>query len=131
MIRFLAENKDYKVYSSYENVYLKNKAISNNLNEFEKADKLITSHYGDPNNAIIMHSNEHIIVSGCGLSIYDIAKDAEKHILAEPDQITWTNGVYQDATNDELLEFRFVALNKNENFRVFKMNVKTFKIIEL
>ena len=131
MIRFLAENIDYKVYSIYESVYLKTKKSSKNLDNFEESDTLIGVHYGEPNNAIILNSNNHIVVSGCGLSIYEISTKDEKHILSEPDNITWTNVVYQDELDNLQLEFRFVSFNKVNDLRVFKMNLKTQKIIEL
>lgn len=131
MIRYLAENTDYKVYSIYENVYMKNKKTSNNLNDFEESDILIASLYGDPNNAVILHKNNYVIVSGCGLTIYDVSKNSEKHILAEPEDITWTNTVFQDETDDQISEFRFVAFNKSDNLRVFKMNLGTDEIIEM
>lgn len=131
MIRFLAENIDYKIYSIYESVYLKTKKTSNNLDNFEESDLLITAHYGEPNNAIILNTNNHIIISGCGLSIYEISTNEEKHLLSESDNITWTNGVFQDELDDQILEFRFVAFNKTNDLRVFKMNIKTLKIIEL
>jgi hypothetical protein len=131
MIRYLAENTDYKVYSIYENVYLKNKKTSNNFNDFEESDILITSHYGDPNNAIILHKNNYVIVSGCGLTIYDVGKNSEKNILAEPEEITWTNTVFQDETDDQIFEFRFVAFNKSDNLRIFKMNLETYEITEM
>ena len=131
MDRHLAENKDFKVYNICENVYLKNKNTSINLNSFEKTDINIGWHYGDPNNAIIMHKNNYIVVSGCGLLVYDTIKNTEKHILSEVDELTWTQAVFQEQTDDQILEFRFVALNKAGNLRVFKMNLETFKIIEL
>ena len=46
MIRFLAENIDYKVYSIYENVYLKTKKLSKNLDNFEESDTLKTESSG-------------------------------------------------------------------------------------
>lgn len=131
MINFLTENSEYKVYSIYENVYLKSKKDSMNLDDFETTDKLITNHYGDPNDAIILNSGKHIIISGCGLSIYYIDDGFEKHILAEPDNITWTNGLFQDESDHQLLEVRFVALNQVDQLRVFKMNIHSFEIIEL
>lgn len=78
-----------------------------------------------------MNSNDHIIVSGCGLSIYEISTDTEKHILAESDEITWTNGVFQNELDDQFFEFRFVAFNKNKNVRVFKIHINTLEITEL
>ena len=131
MIKYLAENTEYKVYSIFENVYLKYKKTSNNLDDFESSDVLIASHYGDPNNAIILNDNNYVIVSGCGLTIYDIGKKSENHILAEPEEITWTNAVFQDEADNQSLEFRFVAHNKSGHLRIFKMNLETFEIIEM
>ena len=128
MISFLTENIIYKVYSIYESIYLKQKSTSSNENHFEETDILISVHYGDPNSAIFLYSGKHIIISGCGLSIYDIDKKKEIHILAEPDNIWWTNGLHQDDLDDVNTEFRFVSTFKENETRVYKMNISTMKI---
>jgi len=79
---------------------------------------------------LILHDETHVIVSGCGLSIYTIESKKELHILNEPDKITWTNGLYEDGFDNDF-EFRFVAANKEGQLRVFKMNVLTSGIVKL
>lgn len=128
MIRFLAENEEYKVYSLYENVYLKNKQTSNNLVGYEERDFLIADHYGDPNTAIIMNSGKHIIVGGCGLTIYSIDSKVEKNLLDDPEDISWVHVVYQDGSDDQMNEFRFVSYFENDKLRVFKMNIESMEI---
>jgi len=130
-IHFLAESVDYKVYAICESVYLKNKNTSKKQNDFCKEDIFITWHYGDPNDAIILASEKYIIVSGCGLTIYDIEKEIENHILEEPNNIVWTNGLHQDEMDDPNNEFRFIRYNDSNNLRVYKMNVKTLEQIEI
>ena len=126
---FIAENKTYKVYSIYESVYLKEKKTTDSQNDFSKTDKLIAHHYGDPEDGII--TENHIIVSGCGISIYDLKTGIEKHILNDADNITWTNGIHQDGEDDYHTEFRFVTRNAENKWRVFKMHIPTEKHKEL
>lgn len=128
MIKYLSENEELKVYSIYENVYLKFKEHSNKLSEYEENDRHIAWHYGDPNCAIILHSNKHIIVGGSGLTIYDIENDSEKDILADPENISWIFALYQDEQDDQILEFRFITYYQNEKLRVYKMNLESMKI---
>ena len=130
-IKFLAENNDLKVYSIEESVYLKNKKTSKNYNEFSNDDILVTHHYGNPNNAIILRSGRYLIVSGCGLTIYNIGDGIENQVMDEPNSIVWTNGLHQDELDDQNLEFRFVRYNDKGLLRVFKMNAQTLKQVEL
>ena len=108
-INFLAENGDYQVYAIYENVFLKDKSKDNLLSRFSPGDLLITDHYGDPTGAIIFPNSNYIIVSGCGLSIYNTERQHDNRIMDEPNKIVWTNGLYQDELDDANLEFRFAA----------------------
>ena len=131
MINYLAESAAYKVYAIYESVYLKEKPTSDTQDGFSEADQFIAWHYGDPTSAIVLPTGKHIIVAGCGLSLYDTERREEAHILDEPDKILWTNALHQDSLDDMNCEFRFVAFNKDDVMRVFKMNVSTRKIEQL
>lgn len=128
-INFIAENETYKVYSIYESVYLKEKKSTDNLEGFSKKDKYIAHHYGDPNDGII--TEDYVIVSGCGISIYDLKNGIEKHFYDNPDNIFWTNGIHQDGQDDYHTEFRFITWNSENKLRVFKMNIPTEICIEL
>ena len=64
MIQYLAESENFKVYSFYENVYLKNKSTSININKLDYNDLLIADHYGDPNNALILPNEKYITTRG-------------------------------------------------------------------
>ncbi len=129
MIHYLTENDRYKVYAIYENVYLKEKATSNNLDNYEEDDINIAWHYGDPNAAIILNSGQHLIIGGCGLTIYDLKNKTEKTFLDDPDDISWVFALYQDGIDDQYKEFRFVAYYDNDKLRVFKMNIETDQIV--
>lgn len=91
MIRYLAESENFKVYSIYENVYLKNKTKTQFQNDFDNQDLLIAYHYGDPNDALILPNEKYIVVSGCGISIYDVENQVDNHILDDPGHVTWTS----------------------------------------
>ncbi|MFD2721932.1 hypothetical protein ACFST9_24660 [Hymenobacter monticola] len=126
-IRYLAEDDTYKVYSLYESVYLKTKATSQKLSEAEKGDLPIAWHYGDPAAAILLYSGNHVVVVGCGITIYDIKQQLETTMLDAPDNIWWTDGLYQDGA-DEPTECRFVSLHENGGLRVFKLNALTQEV---
>ena len=128
MIRYLAENDEYKVYSSYEYVYLKDKSKSKDLNSFEETDINIAWHYGDPTSALFLKSGKHLIISGCGLTIYDLENKLEKNILDDPENNTWTNAIHQDELDDQNLYFRFISYFENDKLRVFKANIETLEI---
>lgn len=131
MIRYLAESEKFKVYSIYESVYMKNKLISKKINDFDDKDLFIANHYGDPNDALILTNEKFVVVSGCGLSIYNIENNNDNHILDDSDNITWTNGLHQDGQDDQNREVRFVAFNKKNQLKVFKIDLISMKITEL
>ena len=91
MIKYLAENADYKVYSLHESVYLKAKATCRNLSGFEEADLSVAWHYSDPAAALILGSNNYIIVAGCGITVYDLNQHSEVTQLNSADNIWWTD----------------------------------------
>ncbi len=128
MIKFLAENNRYKVYSIEESIYLKDKDNSSNHNDYKEADFFIAWHYENPNDAIILNTKELIIVSsGCGISIYNHKTKEEKSFFSEPKNIDWTNGLHQDEI-DKREEFCFIKLAKDSHLvEVVKMNAKTFE----
>jgi len=128
-MNFITENEKYKVYSLDESIYLKEKSLFGNQDEFSKKDKFIGHHYGNPNDGIITES--HVIVSGCGISIYDIKKQKEKHLFTDENNRIWTNGIHQEGEDDYHTEFRFVSYNSENKLRVFKMNIQTEQLTEL
>lgn len=131
MIQHLAESENFKVYSIYESVYLKNKLTSSKLNDFDDKDLFITHHYGDPNDALVLHNEKFIVISGCGLSIYNVENNNDNHILDGSDKITWTNGLHQDGQDDQNREVRFVSFNNKDQLRVFKIDLISTDITEL
>lgn len=128
-MNFIAENKKYKVYSLDENIYLKEKSLLSNNNKYSKKDKFIGFHYGNPNNGII--TENYVIVSGCGISIYNLKKKTESHYFANENETYWTNGIHQEDGDDCHTEIRFVSYNHENKLRVFKMNILTGELTEL
>ncbi len=128
-MQFIAENEKYKVYSSYEDVYLKEKKACHHQDEFSEKDRCIGSHYGDPNDGII--TENYVIVSGHGILIYDLKNHKEKHVLNSAKNEHWTNAIHQDMFDDYHTEFRFVSYNSENKLRVFKMNILTEELTEL
>ena len=128
-MKFIAENEKYKVYSLDESIYLKEKKLSANQDEFSKDDKFIGCHYGNPNDGII--SQNYVIVSGCGISIYDLNTGIEKHHFMDGNERLWTNGIHKEEKDNYHTEFRFVSWNSENKLRVFKMNILTAELTEL
>ncbi|MBO2010485.1 hypothetical protein [Hymenobacter negativus] len=126
----MAENATYKVYSLHESVYLKKKATSQNFNAFEECDLNIAWHYGDPAAAILLYSANHVVIAGCGITIYDISQELAVNLFNKPNNIWWTDGLYQDGA-DKLTECRFVSHFENDSLRVFKLNVLTKEVMML
>ena len=126
--KYLFESKHFKVYSCYENVYLTHKLSSKNSSD---NDLLIASHYGDPNGAIIFPDEKYVVVSGCGLSIYNVELQSEIHILDAPNRIWWTNGLHQEGEDNQSKEVRFVSWNNQSHLRIFKIDVETLEITEM
>ncbi len=128
-MQFIAENKKYKVYAIYENVYLKEKRSCHNQDDFSEKDEWIGYHYGDPNDGII--TENYVIVSGHGILIYDLKTGKERHVLNSVQNGYWTNAIHQEDTDDYHTEFRFVSFNSENKYRVFKMNILTEELTEL
>ncbi len=131
MIQFLTKNENFKVYSIYENIYLKHKFKSRKHTDFDEKDFLMAVHYGDPNGALILPSEEFAIISGCGLSIFDIKNQKDYHILDDPERITWTNGLHQDGQDDQNKEVRFVSWNSENQLRIFKIDLESKIVTEI
>jgi hypothetical protein len=123
--KFLVENDRYKVYSISENIYLKNKSNSKNLCDFEKTDDYVACIYGDPQNAIFIDNGKILVISGCGITLYNTETKTEISFYNNPDDILWTNGLHQEESQNKLTQFRFVALNKNNQTRVFNFDITT------
>ena len=123
-IRYLSENEKYKLYSLHESVYLKDKSKSKKLCDYEGSDTFVTSVYGDPDSALLSFDGTFICVAGCGITIYFIETKTCIELFNEPDDITWTEGVYQSA-EDEPNYVRFNAYTETEKFAINKLNVKT------
>lgn len=128
---FLTESENYKVYSIEENVYIKDKRLSQTHSVYEKQDEYVSCVYGNPTSAIILNKEQHIIISGCGITIYDIKNKNEIHLFNDPENITWTNALHQEHQDDQLTEFRYVAYNKYKQQRVFKMHIEKLKEEEI
>ena len=101
----------------------------NNNDKFSKKDKFIGHHYGNPNDGII--TDNYVIISGCGISIYDLKTETENHYFTDKNERYWTNGIHQEGEDDYHTEFRFVSNNSDNKLRVFKMNIQTEKLTEL
>jgi hypothetical protein len=123
-IRYLSENDKYKLYSLYESVYLKDKSKSGSHCGFEGSDVFVTSVYGDPDSALLSFDGTFICVAGCGITIYFIESKKCVELFDDPDDITWTEGVYQSA-EDEPHYVRFNVCTDTEKFAINRLNVKT------
>ena len=130
MIKFLAENATHKVYSVYENVYLKTKLQGQWQDDYESSDAYIGWIYGDPTAAIILSSGDYVIVAGCGITIFNTAQITAVRLFCEPGRIKWTEGLHQ-SDEDDLLEFRFVSFSETNEVRVFRMHVLTHAVTML
>jgi hypothetical protein len=73
-----------------------------------------------------LYSGNHVVV-GYGITIYDIKKQVDTTILDAPDNIWWTDGLYQDGA-DEPTECRFVSVHENGSLRVFMLNAITREV---
>ncbi|WP_413664614.1 hypothetical protein ACJJI5_19190 [Microbulbifer sp. EKSA008] len=122
-IRYLAETKDYKVYSIFESVYLKNKSTCRNLVEHEEEDQCIAWIYGDPDSAVISCDGSFIVVAGCGITIFYIETNQATELFNEPDDITWTEGIYQ-SSEDDCKYVRFNALTKKDNLKIHRLDTQ-------
>ena len=112
----LYENDQFRLYSIYESVYLKNKS------EPADEDAFIASVYGDPDSGLISFSNDYIAVAGCGITIHFLSDKESYELGTESDNILWTEGIYQSG-EDEFHFVRFVAYTKDNSIRVHRLNV--------
>jgi len=126
-IRYLSENEKYKLYSLHEIVYLKHKSHSNTLSDYEAADEYITRVYGDPDSGILSFDGTYIVVAGCGITVYFIETKECIELLNDPDDITWTEGVYQSA-EDASHFVRFNALTDTDKLVINRLNINTREI---
>lgn len=129
--RWLCESENFKVYSIYDNTYLKDKRGSRILNKFEKEDKFIQWIYGEPNGAIIMPNEDIVIIVGSGIYIYDINKKELLEFFNEPNNIKWIDTVYQNHQDNSSNEFRVVMCNEQNQLREFKYQIEESKLKEI
>ncbi|MBA6354216.1 hypothetical protein [Colwellia sp. BRX9-1] len=123
-IRYLSESENYKVYSLDESVYLKDKSNSKKISDYEERDELITWVYGNPDSALLSWDEKFVVVGGCGITIYLIESKECIDLFNEPNDITWTEGVYQ-AAGDDIHFVRFNVLTNTDKLQVVKLNIKT------
>ena len=121
-IRYLAESDSFKVYSLFESVYLKVKSRCKSYIEYEKSDECIASVYGDPESALISFDENYVVIGGCGVSIYNIQSREIVELFNEPDNITWTEGVYQSA-EDQNHFVRFNVLTKTNQLAIHRLDI--------
>ncbi len=141
---WLSESQNYKVYSEFENVYVKDKRTDSTPKAYDECDKFITSHYGNPEGALISPCEDYVVVVGHGISIYPL----NEKFGIEPAELfqntrnqMWTNGVHIESydQSDDSWEtdgpywiwFRFVSIDEDDNTRVFKMNAKTRELLKV
>lgn len=122
----LDESHDHLVSSEYELVFLKNKNTDEEI--------CIDSHYGDPSGALILMDNNwedsYVIISGYGLSIYEIKTNKLIEFWNKPDNNKNPDGLYFPFGCDDN-EFGFVMYNYSNELRVFMGNAKTLEFKEL
>lgn len=137
MDKHLSESEKFKVYSISENIYLKDKKSSRYLDVFEKTDRYIDHHYGDPEGALISPTEDYVVVVGHGISIYPLNDKygiEQASLFNESENQMYTNGVHieysdqpsssWDAEGPFWLWFRFVSANV-----IYKMNAKTKELV--
>lgn len=129
--KWLYESENFKVYSIYDNAYIKDKRVSKTPNKFDEADKFIQWIYGEPNGAIIMPKEDKVIIVGSGIYIYDIKKEVLIEFFNEPNTIKWIDTVYQDEEDDWTNEFRIVMHNELDQLRVFKYQIEELQLKEI
>ncbi|MDO6528038.1 hypothetical protein Q4519_20390 [Motilimonas sp. 1_MG-2023] len=101
--RILYECDQYRLYSIYENVYLKNIHRSESDN-----DIIVASVYGDPDSGLISFGNDYVAIAGCGITIHFLNGDEGYEIGTEADNVFWTEGIYQSG-EDDFKYVRFTA----------------------
>ncbi|RYE90532.1 MAG: hypothetical protein EOO37_02740 [Cytophagaceae bacterium] len=131
MYNFLAESLSYKVFSHEDYVYLKKKSNCHFPDKYDRNDITIGWIYGNPTGAIITHNEKHVIIAGCGLVIFDVLKAQGIQLFAEPNNITWTNALHQEDTDDIDSEFRYVVYSDKSIPQVFKMSIFTQEVLLL
>ncbi|MDE7289369.1 MAG: hypothetical protein K2N71_07720 [Oscillospiraceae bacterium] len=67
----LAESKNYKIFISYESVYLVDKSNGSEI--------FVGDFYGDPNGAVIDRQERFSAMYGCGLILYFIREPFENY----------------------------------------------------
>lgn len=132
LYNWLFESTDYKVYSNYEYVYLKDKRISFNHDRHEKVDILVEWIYGDPTGAIITPDQKYVIVVGSGIYIYNIISGDLKTFFSEPNSLKWIETIYLAEEDDWNNEFRIVSFKDNFKLQIFKFNIasETLTVID-
>ncbi|NVJ59340.1 MAG: hypothetical protein HWE27_03065 [Gammaproteobacteria bacterium] len=120
--RILFENEQYRLYSVCENVYLKKLTASGSVE-----DVFISSVYGDPDSALISFGNDFVAIAGCGVTIYFLSNGDSYEIGTEPDNIFWTEGIYQSG-EDDFNFVRFTAYTDDNKIRVHRLDASTKKI---
>ena len=100
-------------------------------NDHEKSEDYVTCIYGDPQDAIFLHTGKILVISGCGITIYNTETKTEITFYNNPDKILWTNGLHQVENSNQITEFRFVALNQDNKTRVFHFNIDTNECFEV
>jgi hypothetical protein len=120
--RILFENDQYRLYSIYENVYLKNKSASNGAE-----DIYIACVYGDPDSGLISFGDDFVAISGCGITIHFLNDEESFEIGTEADNILWTEGIYQ-SSEDDFNFVRFTSYTESNLIRVHRLNVLNRKI---
>ena len=141
---YLSESGRFKVYSSFESVYLKDKSSNSKPNEYDKRDVSIAYHYGDPEGAMISPPEDYVVVVGHGISIYPLNQKygiEPIELFNDPESQMWTNGIHiesYDQPDDSWekdgpfwLWFRFVYFDEDGKTCVFKMNAKTHELLKV
>ena len=116
------ENDQYRLYSIYENVYLKNKAAEDGVK-----DTFISSAYGDPDSALVSFENDFFAIAGCGITVYFLKDGDSYEIGTEADNLFWTEGIYQSG-EDDFNFVRFTAFTSDNQIRVHRFDVLSKKI---
>lgn len=105
--RILAESENYKIFGSYESVYLVDKSKGSEI--------YIGDFYGDPNGAVIDRRERFAAMYGCGLILYFIREPFESYQyekkspqwfeFGRSEPTAWIENVIQ--TDDDNLELFF------------------------
>lgn len=126
-MQFLAYNNDYELYSCSENVYLKDRHSQNYKKDYSIEDIWVACIYGNPTGALII--DDMVVISGTGITLFDITTKTETYLMSEPNNIIWSWGLHQfihGYSGDDLsTQIRFFSYDDTDGYLLYRYDIKT------